>query len=166
MEHLAPLLSPCHQEEADGRMLLTDQTQLRKHGQLGSHLLKFSMPFRCFQMPPGKYPTFTDILSRVSQLKCVTKPVPLNLSMLNKIMFAPKKGEHLNASRKQQILFQHMKRAVLQAGHIMCVDKDADFPSPEEWGWVSEGGELRPFWTDLSEASKACQELIKVMQML
>lgn len=39
--------------------------------------------------------------------------------------------------------------------------KPLKLPSPLEWGWKNEDGFMIPFWTELKEASLACEELIK-----
>ena len=36
-----------------------------------------------------------------------------------------------------------------------------DIPSPTEWGWEQSENGWIPKWTDLPEASVACQELIR-----
>lgn len=59
-------------------------------------------------------------------------------------------------------LFQQMKRAAYQAGHIWgCTD---DFnqnspPSPSQWGWIDNGSGWTPFWNDLPEIWSALREL-------
>ncbi|CAH3107879.1 unnamed protein product, partial [Porites lobata] len=60
-------------------------------------------------------------------------------------------------------LLEHVKRTAYQAGHIwgQALVPNPPIPSPQDWGWILESGEWRPFWTTLSEITKSCQELVK-----
>ena len=60
-------------------------------------------------------------------------------------------------------LLQHVKRTAYQAGHIwgQALVPSPTLPSPQDWGWVSDGGEWRPFWMTLQEITKSCQQLVK-----
>ena len=35
------------------------------------------------------------------------------------------------------------------------------FPSAKDWAWKLENAKWVPFWTELPEASKSCQQLFK-----
>ena len=60
-------------------------------------------------------------------------------------------------------LTQHVRRAVFQAGYVwgQALISQQDIPSPTEWGWEQSENGWIPKWTDLPEASVACQELIR-----
>ena len=60
-------------------------------------------------------------------------------------------------------LLQHTKRAAYQAGHVWAssLDNHAQLPSPLDWGWETADTGIKPIWTDIPEASKSCQELIR-----
>ena len=60
-------------------------------------------------------------------------------------------------------LLEHVKRTAYQAGHIwgQALVPNPPIPSPQDWGWILESGEWRPFWTTLSEITKSCEELVK-----
>ena len=61
-------------------------------------------------------------------------------------------------------LFQHVKRAVYQAGHVwgQALTASPVLPSPSEWGWKEdENGDWIPLWTTQPDASAVCRELIK-----
>jgi len=59
-------------------------------------------------------------------------------------------------------LFQHVKRAVYQAGYVwsQALMPAPDLPSPELWGWTATDSGWKPFWTDRPEASTSCYELV------
>lgn len=59
-------------------------------------------------------------------------------------------------------LLQHTKRAAYQAGHVwsQCLDLVPNLPSPSDWGWIKDGTQWKPHWTDLQDASRHCYELI------
>ena len=62
-------------------------------------------------------------------------------------------------------LLQHTKNANLQAGYVWAHStvRTPYLPNPQDWGWTqhSDNSLWEPLRTDLSEASKACRELIK-----
>ena len=62
-------------------------------------------------------------------------------------------------------LLQHTKHANLQAGYVWAHStvRTPYLPNPQDWGWArhSDNSLWEPLWADLSEASKACRELIK-----
>ena len=59
-------------------------------------------------------------------------------------------------------LIQHLRRAVYQAGYIwaQALESKPELPSPEHWGWTKTDSGWKPFWTDLSDIAKSCQELV------
>ena len=59
-------------------------------------------------------------------------------------------------------LFQHTKRAVLQAGHVWGLGsrmRSPSLPDVTQWGWRMEGSAFVPLWTLLPQASSVCKEL-------
>ena len=68
-----------------------------------------------------------------------------------------------NIPPTQGALVQHVRRAVFQAGYIwgQALIVQQEVLSPTEWGWKESESMLVPNWTDLPEASVACQELIR-----
>ena len=61
-------------------------------------------------------------------------------------------------------LFQHVKLAVYQAGHVwgQALTASPVLPSLSEWGWKEDGnGDWIPLWTTQPDASAVCRELIK-----
>ena len=70
-----------------------------------------------------------------------------------------------NIPPTRDALVQHIKRAIFQAAYIwgeMFV-RMPEMPSPANWGWQrnSDSGPWSPLWITLSEAAKACRELLK-----
>jgi hypothetical protein len=83
-----------------------------------------------------------------------------------KRMFASGNRKIENIPPTTYALEQHVKRAVHQAGHHVwgqCLQGDPTLPSPAAWGWerTDDNSPWTPCWTTLSEASKACQELLR-----
>lgn len=78
-------------------------------------------------------------------------------------LFAKSSRTLENIPPSQAALLQHVKRAVLQGGHIwgnMLIAKPA-LPCPSEWGWEQDdNNNWRPLWTVLPQAQKTCYELI------
>ena len=79
---------------------------------------------------------------------------------------------HLFTKRSRQIesippteaaLYQHVKRAVYQGGHIwgQASQPAPKLPNPSDWGWMFHNGQWLPHWSNLPQASVACRELIK-----
>ena len=60
-------------------------------------------------------------------------------------------------------LDQHVKRAVLQGGHVwgQTLVRQQVLPSPSTWGWQLQDGHWSPYWTALSQAKNTCYELIR-----
>ncbi|KAK3083940.1 hypothetical protein FSP39_005667 [Pinctada imbricata] len=59
---------------------------------------------------------------------------------------------------------QHVKRATYQAGYCwgLSLYPSPDVTDPFTWGWCKDtNGMLQPFWTQIGQASEACNELIK-----
>ena len=62
----------------------------------------------------------------------------------------------------QAALYQHIRRALQQAGYIwaQALVLQPVLPPFTDWGWKrSSVGHLVPFWTMLEDASKACKAL-------
>ena len=60
-------------------------------------------------------------------------------------------------------LLQHIHRAAYQAGFVwrQALNPLPTLPSPSLYGWKEVDGDWLINWTDLSEASDTCRELIK-----
>ena len=61
-------------------------------------------------------------------------------------------------------LFQHAKRALHTAGFVWkwSLSRIPDIPNPSDWGWEwnARSSQWVPYWTDLSDVSKACSLLL------
>ena len=88
----------------------------------------------------------------------------VSINFARKELFT-KKGRQIESIPPiKAALYQHIKRAVFQAGHIwaQAVIPQPEIPSPADWGWtLSETGKWDVCWTTLPEASSACRELLK-----
>ena len=62
----------------------------------------------------------------------------------------------------QAALYQHIRRALLQAAFIwnQSLQCQQDIPDPSVWGWTLNNNKWSPFWTTLRNASKACAVLL------
>ena len=61
-------------------------------------------------------------------------------------------------------LYQHVRRASYQAGHVwgQSLLPNPVLPSPAEWGWMKgPGNAWEPYWSDLPQASVSCMEFLK-----
>lgn len=89
------------------------------------------------------------------------------LSSLNeaiKQLFCQGNGMIENIPPSKAALFQHVKRACLQGGHIwgQALVAQSHLPIPSDWGWkLDPEGYWAPFWTTLPEEAKSCRELVK-----
>ena len=64
----------------------------------------------------------------------------------------------------QAALYQHIRRAVLQAVYIwgQATTAHQDIPDFSDWGWRKDiTGVWMPFWTTLRDSSKACSILMQ-----
>ena len=61
----------------------------------------------------------------------------------------------------QDALIQHLRRAVLQSGHIWSQALVAHpvLPSPDKWGWTAVDDGWQPLWMTLPDAFSSCEEL-------
>ena len=69
-----------------------------------------------------------------------------------------------NLPPTQAALFQHVKRALLQASFYwnQATSVQQEIPDFSEWGWHKDGtGTWQPLWTTLSDASAACDLLVR-----
>ena len=98
---------------------------------------------------------FTVILyDRTSTCKLVNKA--------RRELFCKKSRSLENLPPTQDALLQHVKRVVYQAGiWISSRQAEPEILSPGQWGWEDLDGQWQPLWMTLSEAAKACTELIK-----
>jgi len=62
----------------------------------------------------------------------------------------------------QDALFQHAKRALHAAGFVwkQSLWRIPEIPNPSDWGWNARNNQWVPYWTDLSDVSKACSLLL------
>ena len=67
-----------------------------------------------------------------------------------------------NIPPTQAALLQHIYRSIYQAGYIwgQALVSQQQLPSPSNWGWEETEHAWVLKWTTLSEASKACYELL------
>ena len=77
-------------------------------------------------------------------------------------MFVKKNNVQLTPPTRAA-LEQHIKKATYQGGHVwgQTLLPNPDLPCPIDWGWTKTGDNFyEPYWTNLPEALKACQELV------
>lgn len=67
-----------------------------------------------------------------------------------------------NIPPTQAALYQHVKRALLQACFYwnQATTAQQEIPNFSEWGWQKDGSTWQPLWTTLSDASVACSILL------
>ncbi|XP_014677523.1 PREDICTED: uncharacterized protein LOC106817375 [Priapulus caudatus] len=95
------------------------------------------------------------LYSRTSQITTV------NAARKQLFSHGNRKIENIPPSRAA--LYQHVKRASFQAGHIwaQAMTSSPTLPSPSSWGWkLDDDGHWIPLWSVLPEASKGCRELV------
>ena len=109
-----------------------------------------------------------DDMNEIERFVVVLYSRTSHLSKVNEArrqLFAHGNRQLENIPPTRAALFQHVKRAAYQAGHIwgQAQIKDTSPPSPSDWGWekTAEDGGWTPTWTTLPEASKSCRELVK-----
>ena len=65
----------------------------------------------------------------------------------------------------QNALFQHAKRALHTAGFVwkQSLSRIPEIPNPSDWGWEwnARTNQWVPYWTDLSDVSKASSLLLQ-----
>ena len=87
----------------------------------------------------------------------------LRVNEARKQLFA-QKGRSLDAiPPTQAALKQHIKRAVLQGGHIwgQALSTHMRLPIPSEWGWRESPDGWTPLWTTLPDISSCCDTLVR-----
>jgi len=87
-----------------------------------------------------------------------------DVNAARKTMFRQKERSLENIPPASATLVQHTKRVVYQDGHCWrrCLQSSPVLPSPSDWGWKKSSSQTwKPLWTSLTEASKACQELLR-----
>ncbi len=114
----------------------------------------------------GKYgitDTEMNILERFVVLLYMSTSPLQSVNEARKIFFASGNRQIENIPPTRAALFQHAKRALLQAGHIWGKTLVVSYkvPSPTDWGWLKGGDTWVPKWSTLPEASKACRERVK-----
>jgi len=62
-----------------------------------------------------------------------------------------------------EALVQHALRAVYQGGHVwgQCLNPLAEFPNPDNWGWMKDGSKWQVKWTSLPPIWQGCRDLVK-----
>ena len=79
-------------------------------------------------------------------------------------LFARKGRDIYHIPPTQGSLLQHTRRAAYQAGYCWSqpLTPMLQLPPPEGWGWKENaGGTWDVVWSNLPEASKVCQELLR-----
>jgi hypothetical protein len=77
-------------------------------------------------------------------------------------LFCKKNRSLENLPPTKDALLLHIQRAIYQSGvWTSCLNFNLVAPSPTLFGWKLEDEKLVPIWMTLSEAAKACSELIK-----
>ena len=84
------------------------------------------------------------------------------LNEFRRELFCNKNKSLKNLPPTQDSLVQNVKRTIFQSS-IWALSSDPQYiiPRPSEWGWKREESKLIPVWMILSEAAKACTELVK-----
>ena len=106
-----------------------------------------------------------DILKQIERFVVIIYSKTCTLNTVNearKELFTHQGRNIDNLPPTQAALLQHLKRAVLQAGHVwsQALNPSPELPSPKYWGWKWTSSGWTPVWTDLPDASKACSELV------
>ena len=100
------------------------------------------------------------VLERFVVVMCTCPHQTVNEA--RQVLFAQGNKTIENIPPTQAALTQHIKRAAHQAGHVwgQALEPMQELPNPAEWGWQQSPEGWSPKWTTLTEASKACSELI------
>ena len=66
-----------------------------------------------------------------------------------------------NVPPTRAALYQHLLRAVYQAGYVwgQTLTSVQILPSPSVWGWKKVSDQWTPYWTELPDVRKACNEI-------
>ena len=87
-----------------------------------------------------------------------------NVNDARKALFSKKSKSLDLISLTLAALYEHTKRAAIQAGHYwvdQCLVVRPQLPSLEEWGWVMTSDGWQPFWTTVPNVTKCCRELVR-----
>lgn len=86
----------------------------------------------------------------------------LSVNEARRQLFCKKNKAMENLPPTQDALLQHAKRAIFQCS-IWTTSQHAiqNGPTPEGWGWTKEDNAWKPLWMTITEAARACSELIK-----
>lgn len=78
-------------------------------------------------------------------------------------LFARKQRAYNAIPPTKGALFEHVKRATYQAGHVwgQTTVTVQVLQSPSNWGWLKQDSAWSPHWTKLSAVAECCQELQK-----
>lgn len=85
-----------------------------------------------------------------------------DINQCRQMLFTKRSRQIENIPPTKAALEEHCKRAALQAGHIwgQCLIRMPEVPDACQWGWKKTDQGMVPHWTNLSEASVHCQELL------
>lgn len=102
-----------------------------------------------------------DIERYVVLLYCRTS-VSTEVNDARKELFSKGNRTLENIPPTKGALIQHIRRATFQAACIwgQTLISQPEIGSPSDWGWFYQQSSWKPKWTLLSEAYKACSELV------
>lgn len=85
-----------------------------------------------------------------------------SINEVRKLLFTHKGRQMSSLPPTKAALRQHIRRAVLQGGHVWAntTVPYRQIPSPADWGWTCPE-QWTPLWTHLPEATVSCPELLK-----
>ena len=85
-----------------------------------------------------------------------------DINICRKQLFTKKGRTIENVHPTRDALIQHIKRAFFQTNiWKQSLVSEQYIPNVEDWGWIKGNELISPMWTVLTEASKACYEIIK-----
>ena len=107
----------------------------------------------------------SDTLEKIERFIVIMYSRTCSASGVNgarKELFAQGSRTMENIPPTKAALLQHVRRAAYQAGYVwsQALVPVPVLPSPALWGWLTSDSGWKPFWTELSEASTACYELV------
>ena len=117
-------------------------------------------------LQPGEITSESEVLHNIERFVILIYSKVCTLSRVNdarKELFAVSRRSMDNIPPTQGALIQHIKRAVYQASYLwaQALKPSPDVPSPKDWGYNLTPCGWTPHWTNLADASEACQEIIR-----
>lgn len=102
------------------------------------------------------------IIERVVVLMYSKTSEQVEVNKARRELFTHKNRDLVNIPPTEAAFSQHIRRALYKAGHCwsQTLCPIPELPNPSDWGWVKKDNIWEPLWTTVSEASKACRELI------